>query len=206
MNEEDWANSWKEHFHSFTVGNLVIKPTWREWNAAEGRIIVEIDPGMAFGTGLHPTTRLMLLAMQEYVKPSMEILDLGCGSGILSIAAAKLGTRVTAVDISDVAADVARTNLASNGLMNSVRVEVGTIQNVADATYDVILANIIASVLIEVAPDINQALKGTGTVLASGIIASRLDEVVEAFERSGLEEVERRQDEDWFLLAAKPST
>lgn len=203
IDEEDWANAWKEHFHPLRIGRVVIKPSWREWERQPEELIVELDPGMAFGTGLHPTTRLTLQGLQSRVRPGMEVLDLGTGSGILAIPAAMMGAEVTATDISEVAVEVARRNVADNGMGEHVRVLEGSIDVVAGRTYDLILANIIASVLAELAPDLAAALRPGAELLASGIIEERSDLVREAFRAAGLELVEEESEGDWWLIVAR---
>lgn len=203
VDEEDWANAWKEHFHPLKIGNVVIKPSWREWQATPAEIVVELDPGMAFGTGLHPTTRLMIEALQGRVKSGMRVLDLGTGSGILAIAAARLGAQVEALDISDVSVEVARANVAANGLADRIEVGVGSIDAVAGRQYDLILANIIASVLIELASGLYDALQPGAEVLASGIIDERVEPVRAAFAAGGLLLAGEYRDEDWWLIAGR---
>ncbi|MGH2449118.1 MAG: 50S ribosomal protein L11 methyltransferase [Chloroflexota bacterium] len=198
--EEDWANGWKEHFHCLQIGRVVIKPSWREWQEQAGDIVVELDPGMAFGTGLHPTTRLTLEALQEQVRAGMNVLDLGTGSAILAIAAAKLGAKVQALDISDVAVDVARSNVEANAV-ETVEVRLGSIEQAA-GRFDLILANIIADVLIELAPRLMDKLHPGGTLLASGIIDSRVDDVRRAFSEAGLRVPQQRREGDWWLVVA----
>lgn len=201
--EEDWANAWKEHFHPLKIDNVVIKPSWREWDADPTELVIVLDPGMAFGTGLHPTTRLMLSAIQGYVRSDMHVLDLGSGSGILAIAAAKMGARVEALDISSVAVEVARENIEANHMSERITVDEGSIDATGGRQYDLILANIIASVLMDLAGSIHGALLPGATVLASGIIDERLDGVCKAFADAGLEIDDRRQDEDWWLVVAR---
>lgn len=204
IEEEDWANAWKEHFHPLRVGRIVVKPSWREWSSREGEIVVELDPGMALGTGLHPTTRLMLAALQDRVYPGMRVLDLGTGSGILAIAAAKLGAQVAALDVSDVAAEVARENVRLNGLADSIMVSEGSMDALAGERFDVILANIIASVLADLARPLCEALDPRGELLASGIVEERASLVRDAFSAAGLEIADEQWDEDWLLLVARP--
>lgn len=201
--EEDWAHGWKEHFHPLRIGGVVIKPSWREWTPSPGELVVELDPGMAFGTGLHPTTSLMLGALQKRVRPGLRVLDLGTGSGILAIPAAMLGAEVVALDISDVAVEVARGNVEANGVAEQISVDQGSIERVAGRQFDLILANIIASVLIDLAAALAAALTPGAEVLASGIIDERVDLVREAFRGAGLEMVEEIQDGDWWLLVAR---
>jgi ribosomal protein L11 methyltransferase len=160
---------------------------------------------MAFGTGLHPTTRLTLAALQDRVRPGMKVLDLGTGSGLLAIAAALLGATVTALDISEVAVDVARRNVAANSVADRVQVGLGSIDTVTDERYDLVLANIIASVLIELAHALAAALEPRGALLASGIIQERADTLRQAFAAAGLTLSEQESEEDWWLFVAHRS-
>jgi ribosomal protein L11 methyltransferase len=203
VDEEDWANLWKEHFHPLQFGRIVIKPSWRTWEAEPGQLIVELDPGGAFGTGLHPTTSMVLQSMQDKVSPGMEVLDLGTGSGILAIPAAMLGGNVVALDISETAVEVASQNFTANGLADKIMVELGSIEVVQGRQFQLILANIIAGVLIELAPKLREALAPNGEILASGIIDERADEVREAFRQAGLELCEEYCEGDWWLLVAR---
>jgi ribosomal protein L11 methyltransferase len=206
VKEEDWAHGWKEHFHPLKIGRVVIKPSWRQWRESAGEIVVELDPGMAFGTGLHPTTKLMIEGLQDRIRPGMDILDLGTGSGILAIPAARLGARVTALDISDVAVRVARENVAINGVADRVSVAEGTIEMVAGRKFDLILANIIASVLVDIAAPLAALLEPGGKVLASGIIDERVDLVRSAFTDAGLEITDNIREGDWWLIVAGSPT
>ncbi|GAC1444012.1 MAG: 50S ribosomal protein L11 methyltransferase [Chloroflexota bacterium] len=203
VEEEDWANGWKEHFHPLKIGRVVIKPTWREWNAFPGEMVVELDPGMAFGTGLHPTTHLMIEAMQERVRSNMQVFDAGTGSGILAVVAAKMGATVTAVDISEVAVEVAQGNIQANGVSEQVTVTTASIEAAEDGRYDVILANIIARVLVDIASELHRALKPGAEVLASGIIDERVEMVRQEFERVGMELTSQKRDGDWWLVIAR---
>ena len=203
VDEEDWANAWKQHFHPLKIGKVVIKPSWRDWQPAPGEVLVRLDPGMAFGTGLHPTTRMTLAALQDRVCPEMRVLDLGTGSGILGIAAAAMGANVTALDISETAVDVARQNVEENGLSGRMRVGVGSIEAVSGQQFQLILANIIAGVLVELAPALAAALRPNAELLASGIIEERADLVRQAFRESGLEVDHQDQDGDWWLFVAR---
>jgi ribosomal protein L11 methyltransferase len=203
IDEEDWANGWKEHFHPLRVGRIVIKPTWREWESKPNELVVELDPGMAFGTGLHPTTRLMLSGLQARIRPGMRVLDLGIGSGILAIPAAMLGAQVTGLDISEVAVEVARQNVEANRMAGRITVGRGSIGAVAGRRFDLVFANIIASVLVELAPQLAAALEPGGELLGSGIIDERADLVRNAFVEAGLEIVDQRREEDWWLIVAR---
>jgi ribosomal protein L11 methyltransferase len=203
VDEEDWTNAWKEHFHPLKIGRVVIKPSWQEWRAEPGEVVVELDPGMAFGTGLHPTTRMTLAALQERVRPDMQVLDLGTGSAILALTAAKMGAQVMALDISEVAVDVARRNVAANQLSDRIAVELGSVEAVAGRQFELVLANIIASVLIDLAPQLAGALQPGGELLASGIIAERADHVRRAFTDAGLELMGDVCEGDWWLMVGR---
>ncbi len=205
IEEEDWANGWKEHFHPLRIGHVVIKPSWREFEAEPGDLVIELDPGMAFGTGLHPTTALMVRAIQTRVQPGMRVLDLGTGSGILAIAAAMLGATVTAVDISDVAVEVARQNVAANGMAERISIELGSIEAVQGHRFDLILANIIARVIAELAEPLAAALEPRAELLASGIIDERADVVREALRAAGLDLVDEEAEGDWWLMVSQRS-
>jgi ribosomal protein L11 methyltransferase len=225
LEEEDWANAWKQHYTIQRVGQrTVIVPSWLEYAPEPGDIVLRLDPGMAFGTGLHPTTQLCLEFGESYVEPGMSIIDLGCGSGILAIAAARLGATVLALDTDPIAVAATRENAARNAVADRVTAAEGSLGSGANldhwlgwdtqvpersnvptfqrsgAQVDLILANIIARVLAALARDMAAALKPAGTLIASGIIADREHEVAEAFAAAGLAPLERRQEGDWVAL------
>jgi ribosomal protein L11 methyltransferase len=205
--EEDWANAWKEYYGIQRMGErIVIKPSWLQYEPREGDVILDLDPGMAFGTGLHPTTRLCLAALEEYVRPGMNILDLGTGSGILAIAAAKLGgpsVRVTALDTDIIAVEATQQNVERNGLAGQIEVRQGsTLAAQDDGPYTLIVANILASVIIELAKSLYKLVEPGGTLITSGIFIDRGEKVVEALERAGLPVRERRQEGDWLCLVS----
>ena len=214
VDEEDWANNWKAYFKPVKVGEkLLVCPTWEEAEAEPGRAVLRIDPGMAFGTGTHHTTRMCLELLEEHIKPGDIVADLGCGSGILSIAASLMGAKRTyAVDIDPVAARVAAENAELNGVdMSAYSIRIGDIlsdeafrNEVSKEKYDIVLANIVANVIIAFAPVIPSLLKSGGLLIASGIIDDRLDEVAAELEKNGLKILEIRRGEDWrAVLAAK---
>jgi ribosomal protein L11 methyltransferase len=203
IDEEDWASAWKEHFLPLRVGRIVVKPSWRDWEPEPDQIVVELDPGMAFGTGLHPTTRLMLAALQTRVHPGMRVLDLGTGSGILAIAAALLGATVHALDVDRVAVKVAANNVHANGLSNQITLDEGSIEKVAGERFDLMLANIIASVLADLAGPLAAALEDGAELLASGIVEERAGLVRAAFEDAGMTIATEQRDEDWLLMVAR---
>ena len=205
--DEDWRDSWKQHFTLLRVGNnLVIKPSWIEYEAKPGDIVIDLDPGLAFGTGYHPTTYSCLEALEELVKPGHSVLDVGTGSGILTIAAAKLGaTHVTAVDIDGHAVRAARKNFRRTGIFDLVHAESGSIPNNATRgrTYDVAVANISARGIRLVSPAIPDLLSSDGVFVASGIIIEQHDEAVAAIADSGLLVDEMRQREDWLTILCR---
>lgn len=206
LSEQDWADAWKTHFHVHRVGRrLVIKPSWRDYEPEPDDVVIELDPGMAFGTGLHPTTQLCLAALEDYLLPGQRVLDLGTGSGILALAAAKLGAAaVTALDIDPVAVDAARANIAANHLTGGIALAQGTLPRPEPGpTYGLIVANIIARVIRELAPHLAAALSPSGTLIASGILAERQAEVSSALNEVGLRVFECRQSGDWVALVAK---
>ena len=201
--EEDWANAWKQFYTVRHVGErLVVKPRWQEYAAKPGDIVIALDPGMAFGTGTHPTTQLCLEALESLPVAGKRVLDVGTGSGILAIAAAKLGAaRIDALDTDSVAVAAARDNVAQAGLAASITVIEGSLP-LSDATvrYDVVLANITAQTLILLAAPLRAALAPHGRLLACGIIEPKTDEVLTAFIAEGLHLRNRRQVGDWVLL------
>lgn len=205
--EEDWANAWKQYYGIQRMGQrIVIKPSWLEYTPKEDDIVLDLDPGMAFGTGLHPTTRLCLEALEEFVTTGSEAntLDLGTGSGILAIAAAKLAgpdMRVLALDIDQIAVDATRDNVERNGLSAQITVDRGSAEAARhDAPYDLIVANILATVIIDLAKSLHTLLATGGLLITSGIFIERGENVVEALERVGLPVRERRQEGDWLCL------
>lgn len=179
INEEDWASSWKDYFHTVKIGErIVIKPSWEEYEQTENDLVIELDPGMAFGTGTHHTTAMCVRYLEEVVEPGSTIFDIGTGSGILAVAAAKLGAAsVQAVDLDGVAVRVATENAAINQVSDIVDVYPGDLLTGLSGQADVIIANIIADVIIQLVEDIPGRLTDNGVLIASGIIAERLSDV-----------------------------
>lgn len=209
VQEADWANAWKAHFPVLRVGRrIVIRPTWRRHRREPDDVVIALDPGMAFGTGLHPTTRLCLAALESLADRGLldgkggpaSVLDVGCGSGILSIAAAKLGAgRVLSLDIDEIAVDATRANAKRNGLARRIRAREGSSPS-GEGPFDIVLANLIASVLIALADGLVADTRPGGTLLASGIFENREADVAAAFTSRGLAMANRWTEGDWVAL------
>ena len=204
VNEEDWANSWKAYYKPIKIGErLVIVPAWEKYTPAEGELIVRMDPGMAFGTGTHETTRLVIKLLENYTKEGCRMLDVGTGSGILAICASKLGAgECRAYDIDPMAVRVANENIKDSGLTN-ITCEVSDLLRQVDKSrpYDLICANIVADIIIRMTPDVGELMHKDTVLLASGIIMERSDDVVECFEKHGFRIVERLEENGWCGLA-----
>ena len=211
--ETDWEESWKENYPPQPVGEkLVVLPYWLADSDTRGRLSVILDPGLTFGTGAHPSTQMVLECMEEIVKPGFSCLDLGSGSGILSIAALRLGAKTAVgVDIDPKAEGIARENAAYNGisapeftaLTGNVTADRGLMEQLGKAHYDLVLVNIVADVIIGLAPVLPNFLSRDSVVICSGILDSRLTEVVAALERAGLTVTAQRAKEDWRCLCAR---
>ncbi|MBE6685160.1 MAG: 50S ribosomal protein L11 methyltransferase [Ruminococcaceae bacterium] len=203
--EEDWANSWKEFYKPFKVGKIVIVPAWEDYEAKDGEIIVSMDPGMAFGTGTHETTRLIISLLQKYVKEGDSLLDVGTGSGILAICGAKIGAEnCRAYDIDPMSVRVANENIRESGLEDKITcAQSDLLRQVENRVggYDIICANIVADIIIRMTPDVAPFMSEKTVLLASGIIAERCDDVVRCFEQHGFKIVERAEDNGWCALA-----
>lgn len=202
VSEQDWANEWKQYFHVTHIGaSLVIKPTWEQYASQAGEHIIEIDPGMAFGTGTHHTTCMCMERLEKVLRPAMEVFDVGTGSGILAIAAAKLGAKsVKAVDIDATAVRVATENIAANDLAGCISVKQGDLLHGTEGQADVIIANIIADIIIMLLPDIPGKLKEGGTFLASGIIEGRCQDVADAAAKVGMHVDAVDTKGDWVVM------
>lgn len=204
VNEEDWANSWKDYYKPIKIGEkIVIVPAWEKYEQKDGEIIVRMDPGMAFGTGTHETTRLVIKLLEKYVMSGARVADVGCGSGILAICASKLGAKeCKAYDIDPVAVKVANENIKDSGLTN-VSCEVSDLLKQVDNTapYDIICANIVADIIIRMMPDVGALMNESSVILASGIIVERSDDVINAFGEHGFKIVERIDENGWCALA-----
>lgn len=219
--ETDWTEAWKEQYHLQRIGRrTVIVPAWEDYAPAPGEIVIRLEPGMAFGTGLHATTRLCLKALEDQIAPSWQVLDVGTGSGVLAIAAAKLGARsVLALDADPTAVIVARENAAMNAVLDRVSVQYGTLPGghavppqfvtggglplLESGYYDLILINILAPVIVGMASALAARLVPMGHVIAAGLIESQEQAVLDAFRGVGLWPVGRGQEDDWVALVAQ---
>lgn len=204
VDEEDWAEYWKASFKPFKISqSLVIRPSWTEYTAQPGEMIIELDPGMAFGTGTHETTALCVEWLEELVKPDMKVLDVGTGTGILAIAAKLLGAGdVLATDIDPVAVRVAKQNVKVNGAEAVVRVaEADVLQGIGE-TGDLVIANIITDLILMVAPAVFRHVNAGGAFLCSGVTVNRADEVRDALAEAGFSDIKRREKGDWVAFAA----
>ena len=218
--DEDWESAWKDHFHPHRPGvRTIVVPTWREHESEPDDIVVRLDPGMAFGTGLHPSTRLCVRELEQRVTQGMSVLDVGTGSGILAIVASKLGAaRVAAVEVDPVAVAVARENVAANGIGNGTIVVVeGSLSGLGgdslrrsgseDLTgrFDLVVANITADVIAELSTALAGAVSPSGTFVGSGVIADRFTEAVDALANAGLRLIDAVSEGDWRAVICRPA-
>lgn len=203
VKEEDWANSWKKYYKPFKIGeHIVIKPFWENYEGDKDDIIIELDPGMAFGTGKHETTRMCIEFLDKYIKPGYSVYDVGCGSGILSIVSSKLGAgKVIGIDRDPVAVKSAMENIKISRAQN-VDIKQGNLLDLVSGRADIIVANIIADVIISLCKDIPKFLEKHGVFICSGIINDRLDDVNKAFMDNGFDILEIRQMGEWAAMAA----
>jgi len=207
VDDEDWSTAWKKYYKPFKLTDrIVIKPTWEEYSAEENDIIIEMDPGMAFGTGTHETTQMCSILLDKYVKSGSEVLDVGCGTGILSIIASKLGAgKVEAIDIDEVAVKVARENIEINGESSKIRAFQGVLSDLKpeEQKYDIIVANIIANVIIDLSSLIPYYLKKNSLFITSGIIKERKQDVIEACSQNGMSCIDTIEMGEWVAMVFK---
>ena len=204
MHEEDTANTWKQYYKPTKVGEkIVVKPIWEEYEAKDGELVVDLDPGMAFGTGTHETTRMCIQSLEKYVKEDSTVFDVGCGSGILAIAAAKLGAKLAVgVDLDPVAVESSIENVGYNKLKN-IEILHGNLVEVIDGKADIVVANILAEIICILTDDVKRVLKDGGVFITSGIIHDRVDMVCEKLEATGFEVMEKNRDGEWNCIVAK---
>ena len=208
VDEQDWAEAWKAHYKPVRIGGrLLIRPAWVELDLQPGDLEIALDPGMAFGTGTHPTTQLCLESLEALTPPGAQVLDLGCGSGILTIAAAKLGAaHVLALDIDPVAVEVTQENIVKNGVADKVTVGRGSLESVVSSArrFDLIVVNILARIIIQMCDEhLGETVRPGGLGIFSGIIAEQADDVEAALRKAGLEPYKRRQQGDWVAIEAR---
>ena len=204
MYEEDWANNWKKYYKPSKVGEkIVVKPIWEEYEAKDEELVVELDPGMAFGTGEHETTRMCIQALEKYVQKDSTVFDVGCGSGILAIAAAKLGAKLAVgVDLDPVAVESAKENVGFNNIDN-IEILHGNLIEVIDGKADIVVANIIAEIICILTEDVSRVIKPNGYFITSGIIHDRVEMVTNKLEECGFEVVKVNKDGEWNCIIAK---
>jgi ribosomal protein L11 methyltransferase len=204
--DEDWAHAWKAYFWPQKISRkIVVKPTWRKYSSALDEIVVELDPGMAFGTGTHPTTALCVAMIEKYLKRDNCLLDVGTGSGILMIAAAKLGaSRVCGIDKAEIAVEIASANLKSNAIASQrFKVKKGNLVDEIKETYDIVAANILTHVILDLVADIKHVLNPNGIFICSGIIEKNQSQVVGALQNHGFKILETAVKEEWVAIAGR---
>ncbi len=200
-----WKDNWKEYFRPKKVGaRIVVKPTWYDYDASEDDLVIELDPGMAFGTGTHETTSLCLRQMEIYIRPGDRLLDVGCGSGILTVAAAKLGAaEALGVEIDPVAVDVARENIARNGVEGVARAQYGDLTKGVDFRANVVVANLMADLVTMLSRDVAGHLLPGGKYISSGILIEKKDQVAEAIRDCGFRIIDIPEDGMWCCIVAE---
>lgn len=204
VNEEEWENNWKKYYKPTKVGEkIVVKPIWEDYSKKDGEFVVELDPGMAFGTGTHETTRMCIKGLEKNVKNNSVVFDIGTGSGILAIAASRLGASKTiGVDLDPVAVDSAKKNVGYNNIEN-IEILHGNLMEVVEGKADIVVANIIADIIILLADDVKKFIKEGGIFISSGIINTKEEEVVSKLKEAGFEIVEINREADWVSVIAK---
>lgn len=206
IEDSDWAEEWKKYYKPARVGeHLIIKPTWEEFDTQDGDIVIDIDPGMSFGTGTHETTQMCMQQLEKNVHQHDTVIDVGCGTGVLAIAAAKLGAINTlAIDLDEDAVRVAKENVELNGVKNRVNVKHGNLLDMVDLQANVIVGNLLAEIVVMLADGIGKFLEEDGTFISSGIILEKVDMVVEALEKNDLEVVEIQKMGEWACIVSRP--
>lgn len=205
IHPEDWENEWKKYFKPFRLGkHMVVKPTWESFEVKEDDVVIEIDPGNSFGSGTHETTSLCIELLEKYIEKGQSVIDVGCGSGILGIAAGLLGAgSIIGVDIDHVAVKTAKANVEQNRLSEITTIEQGNLVEVIQSPADIVVANIIAEVIVMLCEDVHHVMKPEGVFISSGIITTKLDWVIENLVNAGYTIVETVTKGDWAVIVSK---
>ena len=204
VDDNDWADNWKKYFPVIKIdNNIIIKPSWEVYEEKDGDIIIELDPGMAFGTGTHETTMMCAEALKKYVQKDSVVFDVGCGSGILSIVAAKLGAKeVIGIDLDEMCIQVSNENIRKNDVYDIVTLKHGNLLDVIDTKSNIIVANIIAEVLAEMTKTIDQYLEKNGIFIGSGIIVEKINLVKDALLENGFSIISVKEESGWACIVA----
>lgn len=205
LQDEDWSDTWKQYFHTEKPGErVVIKPTWEEYEPKDDEVVIELDPGAAFGTGTHATTSMCIRQLEKLVKPGMTVFDVGTGSGILSIISAKLGAKnIQAVDYDDSVLKIVEENLEQNNVQDIISVAQSDLMQNVHGKAELVIANIIADIIIRLFDQLDEHLEKGGTLLTSGIIEDRIEDVLAAAEKHGYGVVERLENKGWACIIFK---
>ena len=197
--ENEWKDEWKKYFHTTKITDkIVIKPSWEDYTPSEGETVIKIDPGMAFGTGTHETTSLCIKMLEKYAQGKKNLLDIGCGSGILMIVGAKLGAeKVDGIDIDPAVESVAKENLEDNEIDN-FSVVIGNLVDDTDKKYDIVVSNILADTLMALLDDIEKVLEPGALVIFSGILKTRKHEILEKTEKHNFEQIDEKEENGWI--------
>ena len=206
VDDADWKDNWKEYFKPTKITErIVIKPTWEAYEKKDDEIVIEIDPGMAFGTGAHPTTSLCVKLLEKYIEADKDtVLDVGCGSGILAMASALLGAKdILAVDIDPIAVQVSKENIELNHLSAKIRVSEGDLTKGLNIKAEIVVANLMADLVIMLSKDVAAHLKGKGIYISSGILIEKQEQVVAAIESCGFQILDILEEGEWCAIAAQ---
>lgn len=206
VEDAEWKDNWKEYFKPAKITDrIIIKPTWEEYDRTGDELVIEIDPGMAFGTGTHPTTSLCVKLLERYIKPDQDtVLDVGCGSGILAIASALLGAKaVLAVDIDPVSVEISKQNVERNHLSGKINVREGDLTKGLKEKADIVAANLMADLVIMLSKDVAAHLKGSSIYISSGILIEKQEQVVSAIEECGFHILDIMEEGEWCAIAAQ---
>ena len=204
-NDEDWQDEWKKYFHTVNItDNIVIKPSWDEYEPSDNEIVVEIDPGLAFGTGTHETTSLCVEFLEKYAQNKKKLLDIGCGSGILMLIGKKLGVeKVVGIDIDEKVNDVVLENFSKNGINYNFQVIIGNLVDDVNEKYDLVVSNILVDVLEKLLEDIEKILEKDATVIFSGILNEKEEAFLKKAKNYNLKQIDRKEKNNWVSLVFK---